>query len=68
MNSPLPELIECVATGRDPTVAELFHLAGKIWVDGASDRSPFAWGQLQPASDDRAAAIRLALAAMRGGD
>ena len=68
MISPLPELIECVATGRDPTVSELFHVAGQIWIDGAPDRSAFAWGQLQPSSNDRASAIRLALAAMRGGD
>ncbi len=68
MISPLPELIECVATGRDPTVSELFHVAGQIWIDGAPDRSAFAWGQLQPSSSDRASAIRLALAAMRGGE
>jgi hypothetical protein len=68
MISPLPELIDCVATGRDPTVSELFHVAGRIWIDGAPDRSAFAWRQLQPSSDDRASAIRLALAAMRGGE
>ncbi|RYF07236.1 MAG: hypothetical protein EOO77_26025 [Oxalobacteraceae bacterium] len=68
MISPLPELIECVATGRDPTVAELFHVAGRIWIDSAPDRSAFAWEQLQPASDDRTTAIRLALVATRGGD
>ena len=68
MISPMPELVECVADGRDPTLVELLHVAGQIWIDGAPDRSAFAWAQLQPASDDRAVAIRFALAAMRGGD
>lgn len=66
MSLPMPQLIDCVAHDRDPTIAELLDVAGRIWVEAGVDRSAFAWGRLPPASDDRALAVRAALVALRG--
>lgn len=48
--SPLmpDQLVECIATGREPTVHELFAVAGRMWIDGAAERSAFAWDRLAP--------------------
>jgi hypothetical protein len=59
-------LISCVATGRDPTVPELFDLAERMWTESAADRSAFAWGELHPACTDRVVALRSALVAFSG--
>ena len=60
------EVIECVSEGRDPTVQELFSLAGRIWQDGAAERSAFAWGRLAPSDPERLCALRAAVAASAG--
>lgn len=66
--SPLmPEqIIECISTGRDPTVQELFEVAERIWTDGATGRSAFGWGRLSPDCDDRLVALRGAQLALSG--
>lgn len=61
-----PALVDCVTNGREPTVGELFGMAGRIWCETAAERSAFAWEQLEPASEQRVVAIRLPLTAMRG--
>lgn len=68
LSSPLfiDAVIGCVAEGRDPTVQELFHVAQRIWSDGAPDRSAFAWGRLPTASLDRLSALRSARLALCG--
>lgn len=59
-------LIECVATGRDPTDDEVLSMAQRMWIDGAATRSAFAWGALPASSSDRAKAVRCARAALIG--
>lgn len=67
-NSPLmpDQLIDCMASGRDPTVQELFVIAERIWTDGAAGRSAFSWGCLPPNSHDRQNALRGAHLALTG--
>jgi hypothetical protein len=66
MNVPERFLIDCVATGRDPTVQELLAVAERIWSETGRARSALSWRYLPTSSEDRARAIQLALAAMRG--
>ena len=61
-------VIDCVATGRAPSVQELFLVAERIWVDGASDRSAFRWGCLPPTGSEKLFALRAAQAALLGSD
>lgn len=59
-------VIDCVASDRAPTIQELFHVAERIWIDGASDRSAFRWGRLAPADPAKLMALRAAQVALRG--
>lgn len=61
-----PELVSCVSAGGDPSVTELFSVARRVWLEGAADRSAFAWGRLSPADPERVCALRVAHAAMAG--
>jgi hypothetical protein len=60
------EVIDCITEDRDPTVHELFIVAGRIWVDGSAHRSAFAWEHLAAASTDRVMALRAARLALCG--
>lgn len=60
------QIVDCIATGLDPTLHELFAVAERMWTDGAADRSAFAWGALPPDSKDRLIALRRARAALGG--
>ena len=60
------EVVDCVSEGRDLTIAELFRLAERIWLDGAAERSAFAWGQLAPSDPERLSSLRAAVAAAVG--
>lgn len=62
------QLVECIATGRDPSVLELEGLAERIWSEGATSRSAFSWDGLPSASLDRVIALRSSLLALRGSD
>lgn len=66
--SPLmPEqLVDCIATGREPTVHELFAVAERMWIDGAAERSAFAWDRLVPDASERLIALRSAQLALTG--
>ena len=65
--STLPsEFIACVSEGREATIRELHAVAERIWADGASERSAFAWGTLSIASPQRLAALQAAHLALRG--
>lgn len=61
-------VIDCVATDRAPTVQELFHVAERIWTEGASDRSAFRWGRLAPTDPARLRSLRAAQMALLGSD
>ncbi len=68
--SPLvpDQLVDCVATGRSPTAADLDNVAARMWCDGAANRSAFSWGALPPTAGDRIAAMRSAVFALQGSD
>jgi hypothetical protein len=59
-------VIDCVATNRAPTVKELFHVAERIWGEGAADRSTLRWGRLAPTDPDKLMALRAAQIALLG--
>lgn len=60
------EVVDCVAEGRDPTLQELCVVAQRIWVDGAANRSAFAWATLPTTSPGRVGALRAARLALCG--
>ena len=66
--SPLmpDQVVECISTGRDPTLQELFEVAERMWTDGAAGRSAFGWGRLPPDSSDRLTALHGAQLALSG--
>ncbi|WP_245841912.1 hypothetical protein [Sphingomonas lenta] len=41
-------------------------MAERVWVEGAAERSAFAWGRLPSAHPDRVTALRAAQAALCG--
>ena len=68
ISSLIPDqLVNCIATGREPTVHELFAVAERMWIDGAAERSAFAWDRLAPDASDRLTALRNAQLALTGG-
>lgn len=62
------QLVDCIATGRDPTIDELFTQAERIWRESATERPAFAWARLAPASAERVGALRAAQAALSGAE
>ena len=60
------QLVSCIATGREPTVHELFAVAERMWIDGAAERSAFAWDRLAPDAGERLTALRNAQLALTG--
>ena len=66
--SPLvpDQLVDCIATGREPTAADLDSVAARMWREGARDRSAFSWGELSPTAADRIVAMRAAVLALEG--
>lgn len=60
------QLVDCIASGREPTVAELFAVAERIWTESAAERSAFDWSRLVPTSSYRLTALRGAQAALTG--
>lgn len=61
-------VIQCMATGRDPTEQEHLDVAKRIWTDGAVGRSAFGWERLSAGSRDRLLALRNALLALNGDE
>lgn len=61
-----PEVIECIAEGRSPSIDELHRVADHIWIDIQGDRSAFAWGDLTADSSDRRLTLKAAQAALSG--
>lgn len=65
--SPVPsQILECVGTGRAPTAHDVLDVAERIWLDGAHDRSAFAWTKMASDSEERLTAIRAARMALAG--
>lgn len=60
------QLADCIASGRSPTISELFSQAECIWIDGAAGRSAFAWSRLEPDSRARISALKNAHIALTG--
>lgn len=60
------ELVACIEHGREPTVHELFSLARRVWMEGAAERSAFAWDRLPSTHQERLWALRVAHAALAG--
>jgi hypothetical protein len=61
-----PEVIDCIADGRSPTVEELYRVADHIWSDVRGSRSAFTWGELTHDNSERLLSIRAAQAALVG--
>lgn len=61
-----PEMIDCIAEGRRPSVDELHRVAGHIWTDIQGDRSAFTWGELGADSSERMLTLKAAQAALIG--
>ena len=69
MSQLIPDqLVDCIAAGREPTVRELFAVAEWMWIDGAAERSVFAWDQLASDASERLIALRGAQLALAGSD
>ncbi|WP_044330589.1 hypothetical protein [Sphingomonas hengshuiensis] len=62
-----PEVIACIAEGRDPSVDELLRVADHIWTEVRGTRSAFAWGELTADSSERLLGLRAAQGALVGG-
>ncbi len=60
------QLVDCIASGREPTIHELFSQAESMWIDGAAGRSAFSWGQMARGSNERMRALRHAQMALTG--
>ena len=60
------EVVDCVSQGREPTVPELFHVAERMWAEGAGGRSALAWGNLPPEGVERVSYLRAAQVALCG--
>ncbi|RYG88362.1 MAG: hypothetical protein EON59_04655 [Alphaproteobacteria bacterium] len=60
-----PEVIACIAEGRDPSLAELNRVAETIWADLKAARPAFAWDKPQSDSE-RLLILRAAHAALIG--
>jgi hypothetical protein len=61
-----PEVIACIADGRQPELAELYRVADRIWRDLGGERSAFSWGQLPHGDSSRLLVLRAAQAALNG--
>ena len=60
------ELVACMSTARPRTVQELFALAERMWVEGATCRSALSWNNLASDASDRVLAQPGAQAALIG--
>ncbi|MHA6717872.1 hypothetical protein ACX40Y_00335 [Sphingomonas sp. RS6] len=61
-----PEVIDCIANGRQPRVDELYRVAGHIWADLHPGESAFSWGDASDNSSERLITLRVAQAALVG--
>jgi hypothetical protein len=61
-----PEMIACIAEGREPTIDELFRVADRIGADLRGTRSAFAWGELKGDNSERLLTLRAAMTALTG--
>jgi hypothetical protein len=59
-------VIDCIASGRDPTVHDLFHVAERIWTDMGAMASALSWSELPMNGAERLVALRAAQAALSG--
>lgn len=63
-----PEVVACIAEGRDPSIDELYSVADRIWDDIQGPKSAFAWGQLTADSSERLLTLKAAQAALIGNN
>lgn len=69
MNSLFDDaVIDCISSDRAPTIQELFHVAERIWAEGAANRSAIRWGCLAPTDPTKLMSLRAAQAALLGSE
>lgn len=61
-----PEVIDCIAQDRSPSIDELYRVADHIRSDLRCARPAFAWGETDPDSIERLLTLRVAQAALVG--
>jgi len=61
-----PEVIDCIAQDRSPSIDELYRVADHIRSDLRGARPAFAWGETDPDSIERLLTLRVAQAALVG--
>lgn len=61
-----PEVVDCIAQGRPPSVNELYRVAEHIRSDLRGARPAFAWGETEPDNIERLLTLRVAHAALVG--
>jgi hypothetical protein len=61
-----PEIIACIAEGRNPTIYELSRLADRIASEAWGTDSAFSWGALTNDASLRLISLRFAQAALSG--
>lgn len=59
-------VIDCIASGRDPMIHELFHVAERIWMDAGATASGLSWNDLPLNGVERLRSLRIAIAALSG--
>lgn len=63
-----PEIIGCIADGREPNVGEVSVVAQRILEEVRGQTSAFGWGQDVMDSSIQLLSVRAARAAMAGAD
>lgn len=61
-----PEVIDCIAQDRSPSIDELYRVADHIRSDLRGARPAFAWGETDPDSIERLLTLKVAQAALIG--
>jgi hypothetical protein len=61
-----PEVIDCIAQDRSPSIDELYRVADHIRSDLRGTSPAFAWGETDPDSIERLLTLRVAQAALVG--
>ncbi|KRC82253.1 hypothetical protein [Sphingomonas sp. Root241] len=61
-----PEVIDCIAQDRLPSIDELYRVADRIRSDLRGTKPAFAWGEADPEGIERLLTLRVAQAALVG--
>lgn len=61
-----PEVVDCIAEGREPTDHELVLVGDRIWTDVKGSRRAVQWSNWQDEPVERALVLKAARAALGG--